>query len=321
MRPESTSVTFRGDLSAIANEYDDEQSASTFIGRRIAPVFKAEKSSGEYPIFNRENFKKRQNTSRAADGSFNRISGEFGKGTYNTEEHALEYPIDERKRALYAHLFSAEDAATRILRYQLLMDHEFRVRDMMTGAGFTNHNVATAWSDTSNATPLTDLTTGIKALKKKCGVNKARISLIIHEDDLTEMVNTTQVIDKVKYTYPGAQPAQLEPREIAAMLKIKEVIVLEGAYDSKEEGVAEVDATIWAAGVMYLCVLADGENAPLETPSLARTILWTKRSPSLPIMESYDEPKVDANIVRSRDDTDEVLLGEVDLFCYQLTNT
>ena len=320
MRPESTSVTFRGDLSAIANEFDDVQSAEMFVGRRIAPIFKTPESSGEYPIFNRENFKKRKSTSRASDGSYNRITGEFGKGTFTTEEHGLEYPIDERKRMLYASLFDAEEAATRILRYSMLMDHEFRVRDMMTGAGFTNTNVATAWSDTTNAVPFTDIRTGIKALKRKCGVRKSSVSLVIHDDDLAEMLLTDQVIDKTKYTYPGTQPAEISSDEMAAILGIKEVIVLESAYDSKEEGVTESDTDIWTAGVMYLCVLGK-ENDPIDIPSLARTILWTKRAPDLPVMESYDEPKIDANIVRSKDDTDEVLMGEADLFCYQITNT
>jgi len=40
------------------------------------------------------------------------------------------------------------------------------------------------------------------------------------------------------------------------------------------------------------------------------------------VVESYREDKTRSDIVRVREDSDEILLGDsVDLFCYQLTNT
>ncbi len=134
------------------------------------------------------------------------------------------------------------------------------------------------------------------------------------------MMSTTQVIDKTLYTNPGVQPALLKAAQVAAMLGIGQVIIAAGAYDSKEEGIAETNTQIWTAGVMYIEVLAK-EKDPLEVPSAARTILWTEDAPELPIMESYREDKKRSDIVRSRDDTDEVLIGETDLFVYMLTNT
>jgi len=320
MRPESTAVAFRADLSALANEYNEKLAAERFIGRRIAPIFVTAKQSGQYPIFNRECFKKRQDTKIAEDGTYNRVIGEFGKGTYDTDPHGLEYPINDRKRARYADLFDAEEAATRITWFQLMMDHEFRVRDMMTSAGFTNHNVTTAWSTTATAVPLTDIATGVKALKRKCGCRGMDISLVITDDDFQEMILTTQVINKTQYTYPGTIPASLAAEEVANMLKIKEILIADGSYDSTEEGYAESDASIWTAGVMYLVVTCD-EGDPLETPAACRTIVWDQMCPELPFIETYREDKVESDIVRCKDDTDETLMGEADLFGYQITNT
>lgn len=320
MLPESSSIEFRTDLSELAREFDAEKAAKKFVAMKAAPIYESPVSSAGYPIFDRESFKKPADTKRQMSGAYNRITGTFGKGTFDTEEHGLEYPIDERRRLRYETLFDAEAAANEILRYQLLLAWELRVASMYANAGFTNHNVTTAWSTAATAVPLDDIQTGVETLEDKCGVNGEDISLIIPRADFREFLRTAQVVDKSKYTNPGVQPSLLQATQVAAMLGIKEVLIAKSSYDSKEEGVAESMSQAWAAGVMYLVVLAE-EGDSLETMSAARTALWTRRSPELPVVETYPQETIDANIVRMRDDTDEFLQGEADLFAYKLTNT
>jgi len=320
MRPESTSVTYRPDLSALVNEYDAEKAAARFIGRRAAPIFTVPEASGGFPIMSRENFRKPATQKRAEGASFNRITGEFGKGTFDCEENGLEYPIDDRRRRRFRNLIDAEAAASRVLWYQLLMGHEIRVAALFSGGGFTNHNVTTAWTTVATAAPLDDIASGVEALEDKCGVGPEDISIVMPRTDFREFMRVTQVTDKIKYTYPGMQPSLLQPLQVAAMLGVKQVLVARSGYDIKEEGVAESISQIWTAGVIYIAVLAD-EGAPLEEPSAARTMMWDVNAPELPVIESYREEKVKSDIVRARMDTDEVLIGEKDLFAYKLTNT
>ena len=320
MRPESTSVIFRDDLSILAKEYDEQKAIGRFIARQAAPVAEVASAEGQYPIMNRENFKKPAKTGRTEGSNYNRVSGTFGSGTYDCQEHGLEYVIDDRRLKRYRRLFDAELAATQILRFQLLLAHERRVAALYSGGGFSNTNVATAWSTSDTAVPLDDILTGLETLEDKCGVGPEDISLIIPRADFREMMACAQVTDKVKYTYPGMQPALLQAMQVAAMLGIKSVLKARSVYDSTEEGVAESNTQIWTAGVMYLAVLAE-ESETLETASAARTILWTADAPELPVVESYREEKIRSDVVRTRDDTDEILMGETDLFVYQLTNT
>ena len=70
------------------------------------------------------------------------------------------------------------------------------------------------------------------------------------------------------------------------MLDVKEVIVAQSVYDSTEEGVAESNTQLWAAGVIYITVTCN-EGDDLMEPSAARTILWDNDSPELPTLESY----------------------------------
>ena len=320
MIPESSTVVFRTDLSAQVQEYDASAAAARFIARRAGPVFPSPVCTGGYPIMRRGNFKKPVNTKRAEGGKYNRIAGEFGKGTFDCEEHGLEYAIDDRRRARYLTLFDAEKAAVQIDRFQLLLAAEVRMGAMYAAAGLTNHNVATAWTTVATAVPLDDIQDGIEAVQDACGASGAQMSLIIPRTDYRELLKTTQVINKGKYTYPGLQPAQLQAAQIAAMLGIKQVLIAQSVYDNVEKGITESNTMIWPAGVMYIAVLCE-EDDPLEIPSAARTIQWTQGAPELPVVESYREENIRSDIVRSRDDVDEVMIGEVDLFAYQLTNT
>ena len=320
LRPESTAVTARADIAVQLQEYDTTAAAARFIGRRAAPIFESPVCDGRYPIMNRENFKKRTDNARSADGRYNRIPGQVGEGTFTCEDYGLEGVIDDRKRKRYASLFDAEVAVSRQLYFQTLLNHEYRAALLFSGGGFTNHNVATAWTTVAPAVPLTDIQPGLDAIQDKCGAAPEQCSVIIPRVDFREMLATTQVINKTLYTYPGIQPANLQAAQIAAMLGVKQILVASGVVDSTEEGVAETVAQIWTAAILYICVCAD-ENDSLEEPSAARTILWTEDSPELPVTESYRDDPIRSDIIRVRQDSDEVLIGETDLFCYKLTNT
>lgn len=320
MRPESTSAILRPDLTAVAQEYDAEKAATKFIGRRAAPIFNSPIYSTTYPVVKRENFVKRTEDGRAPDGSYNRITGEWGTGTFTCQDHGIEYPIDDERRRRYSRYIDAESAATRMLHFQALLNHEYRVAALYSGAGLTNHNVTTAWTTTATAVPLADLRAGIDALSDACGAAPGDISLIIPRTDFHEMLACTTVNAKILYTYPGMQPAELTAQQVAAMLGIKEVLVARGAIDSTEEGVAVSMGQLWTAAVMYLAVLA-GENDPLDAPSATRTIQWTEDSPEFPVIESYRDEKVRGDVLRERVNTDEVLTAEADLMAYKITNT
>ncbi|MHC4122908.1 MAG: hypothetical protein ACYSSI_04980, partial [Planctomycetota bacterium] len=212
MYGESTNAVFRPDLNAQVSEYNARKAAGRFIAPRVAPLFRSGTRRGHYPIFRREAFKKLAELKRNSDGSYNSIKGFFGDGTFVTDDNGLTYPIDDARRAEYSTLFDAEVAGTIILNHQILMGWEYRVAQLFANGGFTNHNVATAWSTVATAVPLTDLETGIDALCDVWGCVPQDISLVIPRDDFRELNKTTQVIDKAKYTYnigDGVQKASL----------------------------------------------------------------------------------------------------------------
>lgn len=324
-RPESATVAaqFRSDLALISKEYADEKAAARFIGRRAAPIFRVAEQTGEFPTMNRGSFKKKTENKRASDGSYNRMTGTFGRATYTTEEYGLEYPIDDRRARIYQRFFNAELIANRTLTFQMLKSHEERVSALYSGAGFSNTNVTTAWSTTGSAVPLDDFQTGFNSIMDKTGAAQMDLSVIIPRADWIELQRVDQFTTLFRNTFSenvGIQPAMLAGADVAKILQIKEVLVANSAKDTTEEGIAESNSQIWAAGVIYICILAT-EADGLEEMSAARTILWDADSPGLPTVEAYREENLRQGIVRNREETDEILQGELDLFVYQLTNT
>ena len=322
MRPESASTTLRRDLSAVAHEFDDQAAEKKFVAPLLAPFAEVGECAATYPVWNRESFKKKADVVRGPDGSYNRITGEFGSANYACEDHGLEMPLDARRQAQYRTFLDLEEGATRILRRNILMAWETRVAALWSGMGLTGHNVTTAWSDAANCVPLTaDLPTAFDTLEDKCGCDRSELTIVIPRADYAELVATTEVRDRIKYTFPGVQPALLGAAQLAAMLEVRRVIVPRAAYDSAAEGESESMSQFWAAGTIYVALLCDPDD-PIEFPSAARTLLWPgDGATEIPVVEEYWEDRVRAQVLRVRDDTDEVATAEADLMAYSISNT
>jgi len=319
--PESTSVSLRQDLAASVREYDALRAAAMFIGRAVAPVFPTVESAGNFPVFCRESFKKPVATNRTEGGAYNRVETVFGSGTFLCEEHGLEEPVDDRRRRRYARYFNAEEEAAKHIRYLLLLDKEIRAAAISLGnANFTTHTPSVVWSTAASAVPLNDLMGGCETLEDSCGLPRSEYTLIIPRADKIEFLGTAQITNKSQYTYPGLIPAQLQNAQIASMLGIKQVLSPGGAYDSTEEGVAESMSQIWTAGAVMLCVLANpGES--METPSAFRTMVYAEGGEDEDglIVESYRDERVRGEVVRVREDTDEILTTAVDLLAWKMS--
>lgn len=313
--PESTSAVLRSDLSAVAQEYDAERGAQLFISDLVCPRFDSDKQNGYYPIMRRGDLKKAADVRRNARGGYNRIRSVFGTGNFSCEDKGLEYPLDDIEVRKYKDFFDAEQQATRALRQQILLNREIAAAALYSGAGLTNHHVATAWSTAADADPITDVVNAGNALMDICGIPLAMLDLIIARDAFLEMVACTKFQAKTLYTYPGIQPGILKADQVAQILGCRRVIVAKAGYDSAQEGITESMAQIWTAGQMYLVALAQ-PGEPLDVPSAARNILWTADSPEMPVVESYRDESVRADIIRMRENSDPVMIGAVDVLAY-----
>jgi len=323
---ETTSVSLRRDLSQTANEFADGRAAQRFIARQVAPIARVAETEGRYPVWCRENFKKRPTqTNRASGAGYERIGAQFNQLTYACEEHGLEFPLDDRNSRKYTTWLDFEQYAARVLRFQLLQEWEIRGATLFnSGIGLTNTNVATAWSDTANADPVTDIIKRCEAIEQNSGVDRSEHVVVIPSVDYREAMATDAVRELIKYTYgrdAGIQPQLLRTDDFARMVGVRRVLRASSYYDSAQEGITESNAAIWPAGVIFVAVVAD-EGDPLDIMSAARTMLYDQDGVTdIPLMERYRDESVRSEILRGREDTDEVATAAADLLAQKLTNT
>jgi len=324
--PQTAGLTFRRDLSQVAREFDDTLGAQLFMARLMAPELAVPEVAATYPVWTRENFKKNDESSnRNEHGGYQRIDAEFSSLNYTTEEHGLEFKLDDRRMARFRTFLDFEQHATRVLRYKHLQKLEIRVRTLFeTTMGLTNTNVATAWTTTGSAVPISDIHTAADKITQKTGIPREQLELFIPTVDFDEMMLTDNIIDLVQNTFArnqGVRPQNLREADVAHMMGIKAVHKLASYFDSADEGQAESNSAIWTEGVMYLGIFSTG-GAGLESMSPARTFVFdADGGPDIPIMERYRDETVRSDILRIRDDTDEAITAETDLFVQKITNT
>ena len=315
--------TLRRDLSVVAQEYDAELAAQTFIADRVAPRLPVAVQAAEYPVWIRENFVKEDDVNRNNDGSYNRIDGGLGTLTFSCDEHGLEASLDDRKRKMYASFIDFETTMTRSLRHRILKARERRVASMVINAStYSAASASVNWDTAATGVPLTDIATGIAAIQLKTGIPGSMMSLVLSKADFDNCVSTTQVINKLQYTYGGGGgdnkgiiPHLIRPAQLAAICGIKEVHVGMGGYDTTEEGITPSMSAIWTAGYAMLAVLGT-PGGGLDTFGAWHTFDWTADSSDMPVVERYRDETRRADIVRVRDDADEVATAEADLLNY-----
>ena len=318
-------VTFRRDLSAVATEFAAEEARRWgFIGPQVAPVFSVPEAEGTYPVLCREQFLKADDVNRAEDGHYNVVDGHVGSQSFTCEDYGLESLLDDRKRRRYASFFDMEVGTQKLLIHKILLAQERRIAAlaMDTTGTYSAVTVGTSWSNAS-ATILSDVATGVDAIGGRTGMPPEMISLILTRSDFRYVCRNTEILAQVSSTYgldSGIRPGYLQAAQIAHVLGIKQVLVGSGQYDTKGEAVTASLSAIWPSGYAQLAVLAEPGD-PLESPSAWRTMRWTDDAPTDVVVERYRDDARRGDVLRVRQDTDEVATSEADLANYQLDLT
>lgn len=299
------SAIYRPDLGSAVMEYI-ETAQMGYIGLKVMPIMRSRVQSGSYPVVPKEALLKLEKTDRRPRGGYNRGSWEWERGIYATGEQGWEEPVDDSERELLdqeaegmADIVATERAMNYIMRGQ-----ESRISGMIFNASnFTANAVTTEWDTAGSCTPIDDIQTGISAFRKQCGMFPT--ALILPWDNYISAKNSDQVVDRIKYTFPGIDIANLGPRLLAQALGVPDVWVAGAVYDSAGEGIDANIADIWSNE--YGALVRTNATMDIKAPCVGRTFLWTEDSPEEAITEEYREEKIRSDIYRVRHNVGEIL--------------
>jgi hypothetical protein len=310
----TTAIT-RFDLSAPFSEFDLRMNRMNFIGPRVLrPRIVGVQAAdiGKIPL---EQLLQEHNTRRAPGGGYRRGEFEFTKYNYATEEYGWEEPLDDRTLKIFADHLDAESIKSQRAIDFVLGEYERDVSDAVmntttwTGAALTTA-ITNEWDDHTNGVPIDDIHSAVEKVGDGSGLRAN--ALICNSFQFWHLLNTAQVIERVKYT---ATPTPNElTRAVAEMLELDFLLIAGGYTNTANAGAAASISRIWPneyAMVARVAVTDDPQEA-----CIGRTFIWSGDGPGAPgtgeelalIVEEYREEGVRGGVIRARNDRDIVIM-------------
>lgn len=306
MKAKTGSAIYRPDLGQAVMEFY-ETDITDFIGLQVMPLFPTAVQAASYPVIPKEALLKLFDTSRAPRGKYKRDDFEYERGKFATSEQGWEEPVDDTERSLLDQEAPglADIVATKRAMSMIMRNQEKRIADAIFNAtNFTAHAVSTEWNTASTATPISDVKDGIASFRSQCGMRPD--ALIVTYTTYQDLKNCSQIVDRIKYTFPGAQIADMTPAQLAQCLGVPRVLVGGGVYDSTGKGLDSTIADLWSYEYAMLAKIASGRD--IMQPCIGRTFLWSADSPSNAIVEEYREEQTRSDVYRVRHHVSEELL-------------
>jgi hypothetical protein len=303
------SAIYRPDLGQAVMEFV-EGAQLGFIGLEVMPIFRTSKQASSYPVIPAEALLKLDSVDRAPRATYNRGDWEYERGTFSTAEKGWEEPLDDVERELFdleapgiADLVATQRAWNKIMRAQ-----EYRIATtIFNDSTFSANTITEEWDDGTNAVPIDDVETGKVAFLNQCGMLPD--ALIIAYSTFSDLRLCDQIVDRLKYTFPGIDLNTMNAGQLAMVFGVPRVLVGGSVYDSSGKGIAKSVTSIWSNEYAALVKIGSGQD--IAEPCVGRTFLWTEDSPQNPIVESYREEKRRSDIFRVRHHVSEELIKSV----------
>lgn len=304
MRPTGSSAVYRPDLGQAVLEFY-EGNTMGFIGLELMPIYRTRKSAATYSVIPKEALiPPDKDVSRAPRGTYNRDDWEYERGQFQTAEKGHEEPLDDTERELFDQEAQgmAEIVTTRRAYNKIMRAQEIRIANkIFNSTNFTANALTNEWDDAANATPINDVNDAILAFRLQCGMLPD--ALTIAYSTFLNLKNCDQIVDRLKYTFPGIDINAMTSAQLAAALGVPRVLIGGAVKNSAGKGIDASMANVWDNEYAALVKISD--TMDLAAPGIGRTFLWIEDSQQNPIVESYRENQTRSDIFRVRHHVDE----------------
>lgn len=199
--------------------------------------------------------------------------------TYFANNYALGMEIPDELVANADAVFDLEADATKLITslLRLRRDRMFVADFMATGVWKTDQSITNKWSDYGASTPIEDMRTGYRTIRRQTlATPGGKILVIMGALVWDRLADHPDLLDRIKYTERGiAAPDLLASLLSSAAQYPVEVLVGNSVYTEDEEGgTAEASITysdVWDDDVLMLWV----PNTPSRmVPSAGYTFVW-----------------------------------------------
>lgn len=246
------------------------QSADEFVADRVFPNVPVTKQSDRYFVYDRGDFYRNEVRERApgtesAGGGW-KIDN---TPTYFATVYALHKDIDDQIRANADDPLNMDRDAALYLAQQALQkrDITWASKYFKTGVwtGASDFTPGTLWS-AGSSTPIKDIRTKIKDVKKKTGFRANK--LVLAQDVWDILADHADLLDRIKYTQTGIVAPQL----LASVLQLDEVLVWGAVKTTSNELASD---TYDFLGTKDALLVYAAPTPSIMQPSAGYTFSWT----------------------------------------------
>jgi len=256
------------------------QSMDAFVADKVFPNISSGKQGDRYwtfdrGYFNRDEMQVRGPSTESAGGDYTVDN----TPTFFCPVQAFHHDIDDQRRANEDTPLNADKEATILCTHKAMIRRELSWASKYFAASLWTtefDGVASSpssseflqWND-SGSDPIEVIRAQKTAMLKLTGVKPN--TLVIGPEVYDSLIDHPDIIDRVKYGQTAPGIATLDTSDLAAVLKIPRVFVMEAVYNSAAQGATNVGAFIGGKSAL-LCHAAPSPG--LMTPTAGYTFSW-----------------------------------------------
>ena len=290
------------------------QDESRFVANPVFPEVPVDKRRDIYYIWARD-FWHRSVMARKSSGSRPPRAGlGINSATYTADGFWLAYQLDRDTLANEDAAVKSEQAATKWLTYQALLNREKKFAADFFVTGIWSQATLSGtdqWDDFDGSDPIAKAKLAIQTIEKASGMppNTLVVSGEVFDNGLE---SHPLLVDRYKYTQKGILTADL----IAPLLGVKTLLVARAientAVEKAEATESYTGAYIFGKHGLFLNVVP---GVSLQQPAAGKTFNWRPNGLGMTI-ERYADDDADADILRIRDYFDQKLTSSPHGYMY-----
>ena len=258
-------------LTNLTIAYVQEQ--SNFIADKVFPVIGVDKQSDKYYIYDRDNMNRTGDVKALAPRTeVNRIGMSLSTDSFYADVYGLGMDFDQQTLANEDAALDIRAAGATTLTNRLLIHREeqFATNFFAAGKWGTDSTPSNLWSDYTNSTPITDVTTARRTMQLKSGGFKPN-TMVVGKEVRDILINHPDVLARLNGGATVTNTALITNAKLAEIFEVENFYVMEAVKNTSVEGVAESNAFI---GGKHALLVHGPQNGGLMTPMAGATFAW-----------------------------------------------
>ena len=266
-----SSVHIDQPLSNLTLAYVQEQ--SVYIADKVFPVVGVAKQSDKYYIYDRANMNRSGDVKKLAPRTeVNRIGMAVSNDSYYSDVYGLGMDFDQQTIANEDTVLETRSVGAQTLVNRLLIHREEQFADTFFKAGVWTTDVTPAnlWSDYTNATPLTDVTTARRTMQLKSGGFKPN-TMVVGKEVRDILINHPDILARLNGGATVSNTALITDAKLAEIFEVENFYVMEAVKNGAVEGLTEANAFIGGKNAL---LVHTPSTAGLMSPAAGLTFAW-----------------------------------------------